>query len=111
MSVEYLAGMVFGLLAGALVTAIALRGYTERQIEAAWNAAKKALNEELAQEAREGKLFTPSDTGKWKCVMCGCTDENACEGGCWWVYPNLCSACAEKLISGGYDFEEATGNE
>lgn len=34
---------------------------------------------------------------RWKCVICGCTDDHACEGGCYWVYPNLCSACAEKL--------------
>lgn len=47
----------------------------------------------------------PDETGdgaedlfdRWKCVICGCTDDNACEGGCYWVYPNLCSACAEKL--------------
>ncbi|WP_449240565.1 hypothetical protein [Desulfoscipio gibsoniae] len=29
------------------------------------------------------------------CRVCGCTDDNACPGGCWWVEPDLCSRCAE----------------
>gem|GEM_PF-3917795 len=29
------------------------------------------------------------------CRICGCTDDNACPGGCWWVEPDLCSSCAE----------------
>lgn len=27
------------------------------------------------------------------CHSCGCTDESGCEQGCYWVGPNLCSAC------------------
>lgn len=32
------------------------------------------------------------------CRVCGCTENNACEGGCWWAKnepgsPPLCSAC------------------
>ena len=27
------------------------------------------------------------------CRSCGCTDDRACEGGCWWVEKDLCSAC------------------
>lgn len=32
------------------------------------------------------------------CTGCGCTDDAACPGGCWWVTynPPLCSACAAK---------------
>jgi hypothetical protein len=30
----------------------------------------------------------------WCCSECGCTDGKACEGGCWWITPSLCSACA-----------------
>lgn len=30
------------------------------------------------------------------CRVCGCTENNACEGGCSWVEPDLCSACARK---------------
>jgi hypothetical protein len=29
-----------------------------------------------------------------RCLMCGCSDEEACPGGCFWVAPGLCSACA-----------------
>lgn len=28
-----------------------------------------------------------------KCRVCGCTWNNACEGGCYWVEENLCSSC------------------
>lgn len=27
------------------------------------------------------------------CRVCGCTQNNACEGGCYWVEPDLCSRC------------------
>jgi ParB/RepB/Spo0J family partition protein len=30
------------------------------------------------------------------CRECGCTDEEACEGGCSWVEADLCSACVER---------------
>lgn len=29
-----------------------------------------------------------------KCRVCGCTWNNACEGGCYWVEDDLCSKCA-----------------
>ena len=31
------------------------------------------------------------------CRICGCTDVRACPGGCFWVEPDLCSKCYEKL--------------
>lgn len=27
------------------------------------------------------------------CRSCGCTEDNACDGGCSWITPDLCSAC------------------
>lgn len=30
------------------------------------------------------------------CRVCGCNEDNACEGGCSWVEEDLCSSCAEK---------------
>jgi hypothetical protein len=27
------------------------------------------------------------------CRVCGCTDNQACPGGCWWADEDLCSAC------------------
>lgn len=29
-----------------------------------------------------------------RCRVCGCTDNQACPEGCWWVEPDLCSSCA-----------------
>ena len=29
------------------------------------------------------------------CRVCGCTQNNACPNGCWWVEEDLCSHCAE----------------
>ena len=37
---------------------------------------------------------TPA-AGAQVCRDCGCTDEKACEGGCTWVEPDLCSACKQ----------------
>ena len=31
------------------------------------------------------------------CRVCGCTDDHACEGGCWWIEKDLCSKCARKI--------------
>lgn len=30
------------------------------------------------------------------CCVCGCTEDNACSDGCWWVKDDLCSACNDK---------------
>jgi len=30
------------------------------------------------------------------CRVCGCTEDNACEGGCSWVEEDLCSACVDE---------------
>ena len=29
-----------------------------------------------------------------RCSRCRCTDDDACPGGCFWIRPGLCSACA-----------------
>ena len=29
-----------------------------------------------------------------RCRVCGCTDLSACDGGCFWVEPGLCSQCS-----------------
>lgn len=33
-------------------------------------------------------------TNERRCAECGCVEERACEGGCYWVSPTLCSGCA-----------------
>lgn len=37
-----------------------------------------------------GRRFT------MRCRVCGCTDDRACDGGCSWARPCLCSKCAGK---------------
>lgn len=32
------------------------------------------------------------------CRKCGCTWNNACSGGCYWVEEDLCSECVEKEV-------------
>lgn len=31
-----------------------------------------------------------------KCRVCGCTDENACPGGCSWANRDICTSCVDK---------------
>ncbi len=39
-----------------------------------------------------GEWIVPED-GAQSCKVCGCTQNNACDGGCSWVRPDLCSSC------------------
>lgn len=32
-----------------------------------------------------------------RCLVCGCTDDLACPGGCWWVALDLCSSCLDVV--------------
>jgi hypothetical protein len=45
--------------------------------------------EECVCEMGEGWRF---------CRNCGCSDERACEGGCWWIAADLCSECAPVAV-------------
>lgn len=43
------------------------------------------------------------------CMVCGCTQDRACPGGCSWVEWDLCSACVDKEAperTGGQTIEE-----
>jgi len=35
------------------------------------------------------------------CSICGCTEANACPGGCWWIWldPPICSACESSAAA------------
>jgi len=33
-----------------------------------------------------------------RCRVCGCTDDNACPGGCIWAAADLCSRCAREEV-------------
>jgi hypothetical protein len=41
-----------------------------------------------------------------QCAECGCTNARACEEGCMWIEPDLCTACATRMLEG---FEGAGG--
>ena len=38
----------------------------------------------------DGLIHMPSEM---RCRVCGCTEDRACDGGCLWAAPNLCSRC------------------
>jgi hypothetical protein len=40
-----------------------------------------------------GALELAFQTGQHCCRVCGCTQDRACEGSCWWVEDDLCSSC------------------
>lgn len=44
-----------------------------------------------------GEWIVPED-GAEACRVCGCTWHNACDGGCYWVEPGLCSNCVGKPV-------------
>lgn len=57
--------------------------------------------------AAGGVAFHFKQRGVWRevddgpaCRICGCTENNACDGGCSWAEDNLCSAC---VGAAGYD--------
>lgn len=43
------------------------------------------------------------------CRECGCTDDNACLGGCWWAEPDLCSSCADAILAAAQIIEMELG--
>lgn len=53
--------------------------------------------DEAEAEARKvmGNMYRAA--GVRACRVCGCTDDEACEGGCGWVEDDLCSECVPKL--------------
>lgn len=34
-----------------------------------------------------------------RCRVCKCTEDHACEGGCYWVFADLCSSCVPPLTA------------
>ncbi len=52
------------------------------------------------QEVGEDFSTCPECFTERSCKVCGCTDNNACEGGCYWIAEDLCSQCEDKLPDG-----------
>lgn len=46
----------------------------------------------IMDQKKEKRAMEPHQA----CRVCGCTDDQACEGGCYWVSYDLCSACVSK---------------
>jgi protein gp37 len=47
-----------------------------------------------------GEWVVPED-GAESCKVCGCTWNNACEGGCAWAAPRTCTSCVGKPVPTG----------
>lgn len=45
---------------------------------------------------RQG-LFDIPDEALQVCRVCGCSEFNACEGGCAWIEKDLCSSCVDRV--------------
>jgi hypothetical protein len=53
------------------------------------------LTEQLIGEA--SKMPAEPIVHEARCRACGCTESRACEGGCYWLGPGLCSRCGERI--------------
>jgi hypothetical protein len=70
------------------------------------------LTDEQVQ-ALYGELLNEYDfclkyTSNRKCRVCGCTEDHACPGGCYWVEEDLCSECIGKEIEVEIEIKEET---
>lgn len=74
-----------------VLTAATRRSLTEHQA----NQLLDAAIEHGYLEQRDGPLDCrqPQVRLVRRCRTCGCTDNAACTPPCWWVTPDLCSAC------------------
>ncbi|MHB1681619.1 MAG: hypothetical protein ACYCYO_02145 [Bacilli bacterium] len=60
--------------------------------------ADRLLATDLAPAVHTSGAAVPAPAGEERtCLVCGCTDDHACEGGCFWVAHDLCSACMVPL--------------
>lgn len=64
------------------------------------NLFEESLRTDIKNEDKyEGHFFDGDFVSEWVCKFCGCTEYNPCTKGCYWVAPNVCSGCADKLRS------------
>lgn len=83
--------------------ALDLYGLSYKDFEAQAKASAKEAAAAKKAKKPKGKKAAPAKTSKKKakatpgvCSSCGCTEDNACEGGCYWANADetLCSSCA-----------------
>lgn len=84
--------------------------------------AAQGLEDELAALRGGPAVETEAEVGVGSgvCVVCGCTQDRACPGGCWWVASaagaDVCSACSPEggsfsYVPGAVDTPPAPGTE
>lgn len=54
---------------------------------------EQRLQELTDAEREEERQQRIADGVEFACVVCGCSDTRACDGGCVWATPGLCSRC------------------
>lgn len=57
---------------------------------------KKLKPAEANDGSYAGRVLAAFDTLR-ACRVCGCTQDHACQGGCWWTEDDLCSACDPRV--------------
>lgn len=58
---------------------------------------RKCIDKHYAEyQKKKDAALTGSEPDVRKCRVCGCTDDHACPGGCYWVEEDLCSQCEGK---------------
>jgi hypothetical protein len=57
--------------------------------------AEKAKGDEIARRV-EAEAAAAAGENIQRCRVCGCTNLNACPGGCYWIKEDLCSVCAGR---------------
>ncbi|WP_437647816.1 ParB/RepB/Spo0J family partition protein [Sorangium sp. So ce362] len=86
----------------------ALRRARETAAQDAREAASKRPKSKTRQAAASSPAKATASRDKRQagaseeaCAVCGCTEDAACEGGCCWVAPTLCSVCGslqERIV-------------
>jgi len=46
-----------------------------------------------------------------RCRVCGCTQNRACPGRCWWVAADLCSSCVRTNATEVWEYGNAKGED
>ena len=52
----------------------------------------------MAAHGRGEMTILNNEPGRY-CARCGCSENDACDGGCFWVGDGLCSECGELDLS------------
>ncbi len=53
----------------------------------------KVSNQEKNRNSSFVRVYIDLDIKPRSCRVCGCTQDNACPGGCYWIAEDLCSMC------------------